>query len=69
MGPEEQLRYMVIERYRHGRNARPGHRVAVFQTAEEAAVEVRKLRRRSPAAATELLGIDPTGRMTTLWSS
>ena len=68
MGAEQRVRYLVIEQYAHRRLARPGHRVTVFETAEEADVEFRGLKRRSTAAA-QVIRVDPTGRLTTLRSS
>ena len=69
MDGEQQVRYMVIERYHHRRRAGPAHRISVYETAEEADVELRELKRRSPPVAVEVLGVDPTGRLTALWAS
>ena len=69
MDPEQRVRYIVIERYHPRRRGGPAHRIAVFDTAEEADVELRALRRRSPTVTVELLGVDPTGRLTALWAS
>ncbi|MDQ3897017.1 MAG: hypothetical protein M3326_07180 [Actinomycetota bacterium] len=69
MGGEQRVRYMVIERYAHGRRRGRGHRVSLFETAEEAHAECRALERRSAAVGAELIQVDPAGRLATLWSS
>ena len=69
MGAEQQVRYIVIERYAHRRRAGRGQRVSLFETAEEARAECRQLKRRSAAVGAELIQVDAAGRLATLWTS
>ena len=68
MDPEQRVRYIVIERYHPPRRAKPAHRIAVFDTAEEADVELRT-KAAIPTVTVELLSVDPTGRLTAIWAS